>query len=113
MTYQLNSSNRSVCAMRYRQDLSATWSVPSIRSIRLGAAGGQAWIDAQVGEAEVVFVDNISTLVRSGKENEAEGWLPVQSWVLRHRRAGRAVVLLHHAGKGGAQRGTSRRVTGN
>src|SRR5262245_25234391 len=33
----------------------------------------------------------------------------MQSWVLRHRRAGRAVVLLHHAGKGGAQRGTSRR----
>jgi putative DNA primase/helicase len=29
--------------------------------------------------------------------------------VLRHRRAGRAVVILHHAGKGGTQRGTSRR----
>jgi hypothetical protein len=70
---------------------------------------GQAWIDAQVGDAEVVFLDNISTLVRSGKENEAEGWLPVQNWALRHRRAGRAVVMLHHAGKGGAQRGTSRR----
>jgi putative DNA primase/helicase len=75
----------------------------------LGTAGGQAWIDARVGDAEAVFVDNISTLVRSGKENEAEGWLPMQSWVLRHRRAGRGVVLLHHAGKAGAQRGTSRR----
>src|SRR5262249_10248076 len=75
----------------------------------LGTIGGQVWIDAQVGDAEVLFVDNISTLVRSGKENEAEGWLPMQSWVLRHRHAGRAVVLLHHAGKGGAQRGTSRR----
>jgi KaiC/GvpD/RAD55 family RecA-like ATPase len=70
---------------------------------------GQAWLDEQVGDAEVVFLDNISTLVRTGKENEAEGWLPVQSWVLRHRRAGRAVVILHHAGKGGTQRGTSRR----
>jgi len=29
--------------------------------------------------------------------------------VLRHRRQGRAVILLHHAGKGGAQRGTSKR----
>jgi hypothetical protein len=70
---------------------------------------GQAFFDAKVRDAEVLFLDNISTLVRSGKENEAEGWLPVQNWVLDHRRAGRSVVLLHHAGKAGAQRGTSRR----
>lgn len=75
----------------------------------LAAPEGQAAIDAEVRDAQVLFVDNISTLVRSGKENEAEGWLPVQNWALRHRRAGRSVVLLHHAGKGGAQRGTSRR----
>jgi putative DNA primase/helicase len=75
----------------------------------LATPEGQAWLDEQIGDAEVVYLDNISTLVRSGKENEAEGWLPVQSWALRHRRAGRAVVILHHAGKGGTQRGTSRR----
>src|SRR5262245_63526293 len=75
----------------------------------LGSPEGQAWVDARVGEAEVIVADNISTLVRSGKENEAEGWLPMQSWALRHRRQGRAVILLHHAGKGGAQRGTSKR----
>jgi putative DNA primase/helicase len=54
-------------------------------------------------------LDNISTLVRSGKENEAESWLPVQGWALAHRRAGRSVLFIHHAGKGGLQRGTSRR----
>jgi putative DNA primase/helicase len=75
----------------------------------LATPEGQAWLDEQIGDAEVVYLDNISTLVRSGKENEAEGWLPVQSWALRHRRARRAVVILHHAGKGGTQRGTSRR----
>jgi len=75
----------------------------------LATPEGQAWIDAQVGEAEVILLDNISTLVRSGKENEAEAWLPIQSWLLWHRRAGRAIVFFHHAGKGGAQRGTSRR----
>jgi putative DNA primase/helicase len=48
-------------------------------------------------------------LVRSGKENEAESWLPMQGWMLAHRRAGRSVLLIHHAGKGGSQRGTSRR----
>jgi hypothetical protein len=75
----------------------------------LATPEGQAWIDARIGDAEGIILDNISTLVRSGKENEAEAWLPIQSWALRHRRAGRAVVFLHHAGKGGAQRGTSRR----
>jgi replicative DNA helicase len=75
----------------------------------LATPEGQARIDARIDDAEVLFVDNISTLVRSGKENEAEGWLPVQNWALQHRRAGRAVVLAHHAGKGGTQRGTSRR----
>jgi hypothetical protein len=75
----------------------------------LATAEGQNEIDAEVGDSEIIFVDNVSTMVRSGKENEAESWLPIQNWALRHRRAGRAVVLLHHAGKGGAQRGTSRR----
>jgi putative DNA primase/helicase len=75
----------------------------------LGTREGQAAIDAEVRGAEVLFIDNLSTLVRRGKENEGEGWLPVQEWALRHRRAGRSVVFIHHAGKGGAQRGTSRR----
>jgi putative DNA primase/helicase len=75
----------------------------------LATPEGQAEIDAQVHDAEVLIVDNISTLVRRGKENEGEGWLPVQEWALRHRRAGRSIALIHHAGKGGAQRGTSRR----
>ena len=47
--------------------------------------------------------------MRTGRENEAEGWLPVQDWALGHRRAGRSVLFIHHAGKGGLQRGTSRR----
>jgi putative DNA primase/helicase len=76
----------------------------------LATPDGQAWFDAQVGDAEVLFIDNISTLVCSGIENEAEGWQSMQSWTLCYRRAGRTVVLLHHAGKGGAQRGTSRRA---
>src|SRR5262249_26858531 len=75
----------------------------------LGSTEGQAWFDARIGDAEVVIIDNISTLVRSGAENEAESWVPVQTWALRHRRQGRAVILLHHAGKTGAQRGTSKR----
>jgi putative DNA primase/helicase len=59
--------------------------------------------------AELLILDNLSTLCRGGKENEAESWLPVQAWALSLRRRGVSVLFVHHAGKGGAQRGTSRR----
>ncbi len=52
---------------------------------------------------------NLSSLCRFGRENEAESWEPVQTWALSLRRRGMAVLFVHHAGKGGQQRGTSRR----
>jgi putative DNA primase/helicase len=75
----------------------------------LGTVEGLAELDSQIGDAEVLILDNISTLVRSGKENEAEGWALVQEWGLRHRRDGRSIIFVHHAGKNGVQRGTSKR----
>jgi DNA-binding CsgD family transcriptional regulator len=70
---------------------------------------GQAQVDEMVGDAEVIIVDNLSAWARSGRENEAESWLPVADWILSLRRRGIAVILVHHAGKGGQQRGTSKR----
>jgi hypothetical protein len=75
----------------------------------LSDPAGQAMIDLYADEAELIIIDNLSTLARGGKENEGESWLPVQEWALRHRAKGRAVLFIHHAGKGGQQRGASRR----
>lgn len=76
----------------------------------LATLAGQAEIDALIeADTTLIIVDNISALCRSGKENEAEGWIPVQMWALRHRAAGRSVLFVHHAGKGGNQRGSSKR----
>lgn len=75
----------------------------------LGTAEGRAALDACVGDAELVVLDNLSTLLRSGRENEADDWGGFQAWLLGHRRQGRTVLLIHHAAKGGQQRGTSRR----
>jgi putative DNA primase/helicase len=71
----------------------------------------QAMVDQIIADRkiDVVFIDSISTLCSSGRENEAESWLPIQEWALRLRRRGVTVIFVHHAGKGGAQRGTSRR----
>src|SRR4051794_17006714 len=75
----------------------------------LASGEGQAALEPHVAAADLVILDNLSTLCRGGKENEAESWTPVQEWLLRLRRAGKSVLLIHHAGKGGAQRGTSKR----
>lgn len=61
---------------------------------------GQELIAGAVGDAQVIIVDNISALVRGGKENEGESWQPVAEWALRMRASGRSVVFIHHAGKG-------------
>src|SRR5262249_59995012 len=55
--------------------------------------------------------DNVSTLTSGGKENEAESWLPIQQWVLSLRRRGISVLVIHHAGRNGEQRGRSEEHT--
>lgn len=75
----------------------------------LSTREGQDAIEPLIGDAKLIVVDNLSTLARSGKENESESWGLMQEWALRQRRASRSVLFIHHAGKGGEQRGTSRR----
>lgn len=86
-------------------DLNRERGMPDLASLE-----GQSAVDAEVDESiSLIIVDNLSCLARVGVENEAESWLPIQSWALRHRAAGRSVLFIHHSGKSGAQRGTSRR----
>jgi putative DNA primase/helicase len=54
-------------------------------------------------------VDNLASLTAGIDENSKKDWDPINSWLLELRFAGIATVLLHHTGKGGAQRGTSAR----
>lgn len=69
----------------------------------------QAEVEKHLDDISLIVVDNISTLCRTGKENDSEGWLSVQEWALRMRATGRSVLFIHHAGKSGNQRGTSKR----
>ena len=56
------------------------------------------------------ILDNYSTLARGLRENEAGFCLvPSKTGSLAQRAAGRSVLAVHHAGKGGGQRGTSRK----
>jgi replicative DNA helicase len=59
-------------------------------------------------DIKLVIFDNLSALC-DGPENDAESWQAMQEFILRLRRRGVAVLIIHHSGKGGLQRGTSRR----
>lgn len=80
------------------------WPLPD-----LAKPAGQRAITEAIGDAELVVIDNLSSLVRDSDENEGGGWVPVADWALQMRKLGKAVLFVHHAGKGGAQRGSSRR----
>ena len=73
----------------------------------LSTPNGQAMIEPLLKGVDMVVLDNIATLCRTGKENESQSWQAMQAWLLELRRRGITVLLIHHAGKSGDQRGTS------
>lgn len=72
---------------------------------------GQDIINGMIeDDTALVVLDNLSAWARGNRaENDAESWLPIADWALALRRRGIAVLIVHHAGKGGDQRGTSKR----
>jgi putative DNA primase/helicase len=82
---------------------------PEISLPDISTSQGQLDLEPHLEDVEMLVIDNLATLCRSGKENDQEGWLPVQQWLLRLRRRGISTLIVHHAGKAGEQRGTSGR----
>lgn len=54
---------------------------------------GRDLINEHINGVDLIIIDNLSTLARSGKENEGESWLPIQEWALKHRAQGRSIGL--------------------
>ncbi|WP_273163398.1 AAA family ATPase [Massilia timonae] len=79
-------------------------------SIEIGSIDtveGQKQIDALI-PAGVLFivVDNLSAWTSGGRE-DSNSWSAIKPWLIAKRLAGIAVLLIHHAGKNGQQRGSS------
>jgi putative DNA primase/helicase len=72
---------------------------------------GRDYLDVVIEQHnfDLIILDSVSTLVRSGVENDVESWRAIQDWSLRHRARGRAIIYLHHQGRSGNPRGTSSR----
>ena len=68
---------------------------------------GQRRIDELIPEsAKLVIVDNLSAWSSSGRE-DSNSWALVKTWLIKKRLQGVAVLLIHHTGKNGQQRGSS------
>lgn len=60
-------------------------------------------------DIKLLFLDNISALTPGIEENESTSWDAIAAWLNKIKQTGCAIVLVHHAGKSGQQRGTSSR----
>lgn len=58
---------------------------------------------------DVLFVDNLSTLVFGLDENKSLDWEIILPWLLTLRRNHITVVFVHHAGRNNQMRGSSKR----
>ena len=79
------------------------------KGLSIGSEEGQRALDPLLSGIDLVIFDNLSTLCTNGSESASDAWVPMQNWLIRLRRQGIAVLLVHHAGTNGRQRGTSRR----
>ena len=71
---------------------------------------GRRVVERHLDGISLLILDSISTLCPgSGKENEAGSWDTMQAWLLELRRKGTTTLFVHHDGKSGGQRGTSKR----
>jgi putative DNA primase/helicase len=66
-------------------------------------------LEPLLSDTDLLILDNLSTLCTTGSETASDAWVPMQNWLLKLRRRGISVLLIHHAGVNGRQRGTSRR----
>ena len=72
------------------------------------AEGQQDILDLLSPDIALLIFDNLSCLL-GGAENDADTWQEMQEFILRLRREGHTSLLVHHSGKTGEQRGTSKR----
>jgi hypothetical protein len=102
-----DADNRDLVIVSREQAIASDLAMPD-----LGSKDGQEELNAYIDyiEPDLIVLDSLSALIRTGAENERESWLPIENWLQRQRAYQRAVLMIHHQGKSGLQRGTSSRM---
>ena len=85
-------------------------------SLNIHEPADQRQIDAMLAKLanqgrkpDLIVIDSLSTLSSGVDENDNSALDELIRWLIQLRLQGYTVLLLHHAGKGGDQRGASRR----
>ena len=89
------------------QGFAATYQDPGSPFPDLATEEGRRTLLRLARGKALVVIDNLTTTMRSGDENEAASWAPMQDTLVELRKTGTACLLIHHANKTGDQRGTS------
>ena len=76
---------------------------------KINTKAGRDQIEAHLEPGTILILDNISSLSPSSDEQETEEWALIEDWFGDLCWHGATVLFVHHAGKGGDQRGTSKR----
>jgi putative DNA primase/helicase len=102
---------QAASALKVELDNDLAFVSPELFSVEmpsLATAEGQEKIDDALGSKwDVLFIDNYSAFSAGGREG-ADSWAPWIRWMLHHKRKGRTVIMVHHSGKNGQQRGSSK-----
>lgn len=68
---------------------------------------GQLRIDELIPHStKLVILDNLSAWTSGGREDSGS-WAIIKNWLIQKRMQGVAILLIHHTGKNGQQRGSS------
>jgi len=78
-------------------------------ALDLATGKGIVRLMASWGDVDLVVVDSLSSLAGITR-GDAERWTEMHQFLAFQRSRGRAVLLVHHANRDGAMRGTSRRA---
>ena len=75
----------------------------------IGSSKAQETYNEVFDWADLIILDNISSLWLDSRENDADAWSPIRAWMSQIKASGRAMISVHHANKSGTSRGSSKR----
>jgi len=103
--YWLTEESPSMWTLRLRELPGDEWERLIVRPA-MGMAVKEMRETAMAAESGIVIVDSIRNLLRIKDENDnAEMAGAAQPWVMEARRAGKTLILTHHARKSGGEHG--------
>ncbi len=79
------------------------------RGVNIADPLHQTKLSEMLPEGSIFIIDNLSTAQLGMAENDNDSFDDIRDWLLSLRHRGITVIIIHHAGRNGAMRGSSRR----